>query len=155
MKVTQHVEHLLRQGRNPKELVELGFPKLVVTKVRRQLKGEKSSQLAKAVKGRAGAKVESRPQPSALSPEMIALMEHRLTSFEGKFQGLETRVEVLEAADAEFSLLEDIEERLGGTPALGLKHRFKCSCGASGFVALHIMCTKCEKATWWGWFPKQ
>ena len=36
MKVTEQVEHLLQQGRKPKELVELGFPKSVVTRVRRQ-----------------------------------------------------------------------------------------------------------------------
>ena len=37
MKVTEHVERLLRQGRKPKELIELGFPKSVVTRVRRQM----------------------------------------------------------------------------------------------------------------------
>ena len=42
MKVTKHVEHLLRQGRKPKELIELGFPKSIVTKVRRQLRKEKT-----------------------------------------------------------------------------------------------------------------
>jgi len=41
MKITEHVEHLLRQGRKPKELIELGFPKSVVTRVRRQLREEK------------------------------------------------------------------------------------------------------------------
>lgn len=41
MKTTEHVEQLLRQGRKPKELVELGFPKSIVTRVRRQLKEEK------------------------------------------------------------------------------------------------------------------
>lgn len=40
MKVTEQVEHLLRQGRKPKELVELGFPKSVVTRVRRRLREE-------------------------------------------------------------------------------------------------------------------
>ena len=41
MKVTQHVEHLLKQGRKPKELIELGFPRSVVTRVRRQLRNGK------------------------------------------------------------------------------------------------------------------
>lgn len=61
---------------------------------------------------------------------------------------LESQFKTLEA------LLGDTEARLDSTPALGLKQRFKCSCGASGFVALHIQCTKCGRETWWGWFPK-
>ena len=44
MKVTKHVQHLLRQGKKPKELVELGFPKAIVTSVSRQLREEKASQ---------------------------------------------------------------------------------------------------------------
>ena len=36
MKTTEHVEYLLRQGRKPKELLELGFPKQVITRVRRE-----------------------------------------------------------------------------------------------------------------------
>ena len=41
MKVTEHVEYLLRQGRDSRELVQLGFPKSVVTRVRKRLKEEK------------------------------------------------------------------------------------------------------------------
>jgi len=43
MKVTEHVEHLLRQGRKPGEFIELGFPKSVVTRVRRQLREQKAT----------------------------------------------------------------------------------------------------------------
>jgi hypothetical protein len=43
MKVTEHVEHLLRQGHKPKELVALGFSKRVVTRARRRLKEERAS----------------------------------------------------------------------------------------------------------------
>ena len=31
---------------------------------------------------------------------------------------------------------------------------YKCKCGASGLVAMHIKCTKCYKDSWWGWVPK-
>ena len=51
MKVTEHVEYLLRQGRKPKELVELGFPKLVVTRVRRQLRKHKAAPQTKVPRG--------------------------------------------------------------------------------------------------------
>jgi len=67
MKTTKHVEELLRQGRKPKELVELGFPKSVVTRVHRQLKEEKTARGAKGEKG--GARARSHSQLSAVSPE--------------------------------------------------------------------------------------
>jgi ribosomal protein L37E len=51
--------------------------------------------------------------------------------------------------------IEELQNCLDGTPALGLKHHFKCHCGASGFVALHIKCTKCGRESWWGWFPRE
>lgn len=146
MKVTEHVEHLLRQGRKPTEVVELGFPKSVVTRVRRQLREEKTTLQPKVPKGRAEAK--SHPQPLAASSAEMALMQQKLAS-------LESWVEVLEATGTAGACLKDIEARLNGTPALGLRHRFKCDCGASGLVALHIQCTKCGGETWWGWFPKR
>jgi hypothetical protein len=149
MKVSKHVEKLLRQGRNPKELVELGFPKSVVTRVHRQLKEEKAARGPKAAKGRAEGK--GRPQPPPVSSDEITPIQQRLASLESEIKELETRVEVLEAIGRD---LESMEARLDGTPALGIRSRFTCSCGASGFVALHIQCTKCGKETWWGWFPK-
>jgi hypothetical protein len=147
MKISKHVEKLLREGRNPKEFVELGFPKSVVTRVRRQLKAEKPPKGLKVTEDRTQAKSYS--QASAASPANVALAEERLASMEGEIQALQDQVEVLSMS------VDEIESRLDGTPALGLKHRFTCSCGASGFVALHIQCTKCQRETWWGWFPKQ
>lgn len=150
MKVTQHVEHLLKQGRKPKELVELGFPKQIVTKVRRQLREEKIVSQPKTQKGRAEAK--TRPQLAVPSPTKTTSVQPKPDPLENKVRELEGRVEGLEALRAE---LDDIENRVNGTPALGLKHRFQCDCGASGFVALHVQCTKCGRETWWGWFLKQ
>ena len=90
-------------------------------------------------------------EPLAPAPEKGSI-EERLTSFESPVHKLENQVEMLGASK---SSLQEIEVRLKGTPALGLEQRFRCSCGASGFVALHIQCTKCGKETWWGWFPGQ
>lgn len=56
MKVIKHVEQLLRHGKKPKELVELGFPKSVATRVRRQLRGEKAITRARIPKGGVGAR---------------------------------------------------------------------------------------------------
>ena len=61
MKVTEHVEHLLRQGRKPKELIELGFPKSVVTRVRRQLREEKAAPQTKVPEGTTQAKAHLDP----------------------------------------------------------------------------------------------
>ena len=142
MKVTEHVEHLLRQGRKPIELIELGFPKRVVTRVRRQLREERTVPRSRTQKGR----TEVTPLAEATS------VQTRPVSLEGKVIRLESRVEILETILAE---LYDMENQLDGTPTLGLKHRFKCDCGASGLVAMRIRCTQCGRETRWGWFPKQ
>jgi hypothetical protein len=149
MKVTEHVENLLRQGRNAKELVQLGFPKSVITRVRRQLKQEKEGQQVKLTRNKAGDKSEA--QPLSASPLGNAPIEQQLVSLEIKLRNLETQVKILKTIE---SSVQAIEARIEGTPALGLKQHFKCQCGTSGLVALHIQCTKCGRKTWWGWFPK-
>ena len=52
MKVTAQVENLLRQGKKPKELVEFGFPKAVVTRVRRRLTEEEAGVQRKRCQGK-------------------------------------------------------------------------------------------------------
>jgi hypothetical protein len=141
MKVTEHVEHLLREGRKPKELVELGFPKRVVTRVRRQLKEEKPVPQSRAKKGSTG--VTPLVQTTPVQP--------RLESLERKVEQLENRLDELETL---IDAVEEINTHLHGTPDFGLKNRFKCDCGSSGYVALHIKCTKCGRETWWGWHPQ-
>ncbi len=91
-------------------------------------------------------------EPSAISPVEAALIEQKLASAESQIQELETRVEVLEEIGTD---LDDIAARLDDTPAVGLRHKFTCHCGASGFVALRIRCTKCGRETWWGWHPER
>jgi hypothetical protein len=149
MKVTEHVRYLLRQGRNARELVELGFPKSVITRVRRQLRQEEGGQRVKPTRGKAEDKNKVQPLSTSL-PEKAAI-EQQLASLETRLSNLETELEILEIIE---SSLQAIEARMEGTPALGLKQHFKCQCGASGFVALRIQCTKCGRETWWGWFPK-
>ena len=150
MKVTEHVEHLLRQGRKPKELIELGFPKLVITRVRRRLREEKTTSQPRTQKGKG--RRESHSQSTVTPHVETAPVPPKLGSLESKIRQLESRVEALEALGAD---LDDVETRINGTPALGLKYHFKCSCGASGYVAVRIKCTKCGRETWWGWHPEQ
>jgi len=93
MKVTEHVEQLLRQGRKPKELVELGFPKSVVTRVRRQMRQEKAPVRQKVPKGKADAKTRS--QASAASPVEMAPIQQRLASLESALQKVDNLVKAL------------------------------------------------------------
>jgi len=58
MKASDHVRKLLTSGHKPKELVELGFAKAVVTRVRRQLERERASSSTEAPARPAG---EERP----------------------------------------------------------------------------------------------
>ncbi len=46
MKVIQHVKQLLRQGKKRRELRELGFSKVSITRARRQLREERASERA-------------------------------------------------------------------------------------------------------------
>jgi polyhydroxyalkanoate synthesis regulator phasin/ribosomal protein S27AE len=153
MKTAEHVEYLLRRGKNPKELQELGFPKRVITRLRRQLKEEKMAAQVKVPEVKTGVKTSSKL--STTLDKSAVIQEQELESLENDLNELKDRIKHLEAACAENASLEELKVHLDGTPALGLKHRFKCSCGASGFVAMHIQCTKCGQETWWGWFPKE
>lgn len=152
MRVTEHVEHLLRQGKKPKELLALGFPKQVITRVRRRLREEKGVQRAK-VRGDGGG-AEGLLQSSLAPGETGVSAEKKLAVVESDLKELEGRIALLEGTITKSATLDDLNTRLDGTPALGLKHRFQCECGVSGFVAVHIQCTKCGRETWWGWFPK-
>ena len=80
--------------------------------------------------------------------------EQKLMTLDNSLQQVQNRVGLLEKALLEKASLEDIEARLSGSIGLNIKQRFTCNCGASGFVAMHIQCTKCGRETWWGWFPE-
>jgi hypothetical protein len=141
MKVTEHVEHLLRQGRKPVELVELGFPNSVVTRVRRRLREEKAAQRTLVPKG--GHDVKDHRAVLAALRDELAVMHKKLVSLESHLQGMDEALGVLKT-------------RLDGSPSAGLKARFECTqCGARGLLATYIKCTKCGNANWWGWWPEK
>ena len=150
MRVSKHVENLLREGRKPRELLELGFSKHVVTRVRRQLKEEKASSKMGASK--VPTSTQSGLEPAQSSVTETPPTQPVLASLERRVQHFESRLEKLEAL---VEKVEEIDTRLNGTPALGLKREFKCSCGASGLVAIGIKCTQCGRETYWGWWPKK
>lgn len=139
MKVTEHVELLLRQGHKPRELIQLGFSKNVVSRVRRKLKMEKAAEEIKVPAERVREDAHAQWSVSANS-DMTQVLQ-KLESYESCYQELKERV-------------NDLEACLKDTPTLGMRKRFKCDCGASGFIAIHVQCTKCGKEAWWGWFPR-
>jgi ParB/RepB/Spo0J family partition protein len=40
-------------------------------------------------------------------------------------------------------------------PLSGIRRDFKCSCGTTGFIAARVKCTKCDKESWYGFWPKE
>jgi len=107
MKVTEHVEHLLRQGRKPKELIELGFPKSVVTRVRRQLREEKAVPQIKVPEGTDQA--ETHVQTPVESPGKMAVIQRKLQSVESDLQKVDSLVKAL----AEVTVLMAAARELG------------------------------------------
>jgi hypothetical protein len=93
MKVTKHVEQLLRQGRKPKELIELGFPKSTVTRVYRQLKEEKATLKVKAPEETAQAETHLQIPPE--SPETIATIWQKVQSMANDLQRIDSLIQAL------------------------------------------------------------
>ena len=152
MKTTEHIEYLLRQGKKPKELQELGFPKRVVTRVSRKLRQEKHkpeenpAKTEKVISGVGGTAVTSHNE--------IAKLESRLAAMDSDLKELKEQTSELREAVLGAVTPEELEEQLDGTIGLGLKQRFECQCGATGLVAMRVRCTKCGRESWWGWFAK-
>ena len=93
MKVNEHVKRLLEQGRRPKELIELGFPKSVVNRVRRQLRKQKAAPQTKVPEGTAEAETHLQIPPE--SPDRIAAVEQKLQSMATDIQKVDSLVKAL------------------------------------------------------------
>lgn len=222
MKVTEHVERLLLQGKKPKELAELGFPKRVVTRVRRKLRKEKATSQQKESKGAPQAETQLLTSPE--SPETLTTIWQKVQSMAndleridslvktltevtvliatsrhlGTFrretcsyqknglcmldtwssedevpQGIGEPVLIVENEKPEWHIkpspfycamcniplenhIEVIEDKVSDDPLFGARYHITCKgCGSKGWVAAKIMCTKCGRETYWGWFPKE
>ena len=93
MKVTKHVEKLLRKGRKPKELIELGFSKSVVTRVHRQLRREKATSQKRQPEGARQAETKLQTPPE--SPETISTIWQKVQSMATEPQRIDSLIEVL------------------------------------------------------------
>ena len=221
MKVSKHVEQLLRQGRKPRELVQFGFPKSVVTRMRRRLREEKATLEKKVPKG--APQAENQLQTPPESPDRIAAVEQKLQSMATDMQKVDSLVQVLsevtflmaaarqlgayrretcpyqkdglctlEAWSSEDEVpqgmgepvlvenekpewyvkpspfycvmcttplenrIDDIEDKASDNPLSGARSKITCKgCGNEGWIAAKIMCTKCHRETYLGWWPKK
>lgn len=124
MKVTKHIERLLRQGHKPKELIELGFPKLVVTRVRRQLREEKPTSRKKEPKGTAQAEtqLETPPEP----PETMATI----------WQKVQSMADDLDRIDSLVKALPEVTVLIATAQYLGNFRRETCSYKKDGLCRL-------------------
>ena len=132
MKVTKHVEHLLKQGRKPKELVELGFPKSIVTKVRRQLTKEKTVPQTK-IPQEAG-QAESHPEELAESAHKLAKMQQKLESLEGG----------LRKVDSLAKLLSEVAVLVAAAQEVGTDKREDCPHEEDGVCTLYTWTSRDE-----------
>lgn len=107
MKAAEHVELLLRKGRRPKELVELGFPKRVVTRVRRQLRKEKTAVQTKVPEVAPQAETQLQTPPE--SPETITTIWQKVQSMANDLQRIDSLIKAL----SEVSSVTAAAQRLG------------------------------------------
>lgn len=88
MKVIEHVEQLLRQGRKPAELIKFGFSKSVVTRVRRRLRKEKAALQRKEPEGAPQAETQLPTPPE--SPEEIATIWQKVQPMANDLQRIDS-----------------------------------------------------------------
>jgi hypothetical protein len=93
MKVTEHVEKLLRQGRKPRQLIKLGFSKTVVTKVHNQLRKEKA--IVDGERSKTTTQAGGHLQAPAGSPEKMTVIQQKLQSVEREPQKAENLVKAV------------------------------------------------------------
>jgi hypothetical protein len=124
MKVSKHVEKLLRQGRKPKELIELGFSKSIVTRIHRQLRKEKVALEGKVPKQLAQAETQLLTPPE--SPDTIATI----------WQKVQSMANDLETIDILVKALPEVTVLIAATRHLGTFRRETCSYVKDGLCTL-------------------
>ena len=161
----EEIAGLLSQGIPPSELVRRGYARGTVYKVARGLPKRGPPQpLVDGICSKnpqsVDLSIESDPDVVALKKEVrMAELEGLLKEIrapidlEGRLEGLEQTIKKLEDS-VEYHLgmlIEDIE----ASPLIGLKEKFKCTCGEEGLVATKVFCTACTRETSYGWWPKE
>jgi len=142
MKTLEHIEMLLRAGKKPKELIEWGFAKQAVSRVKKHLKDE----VTQSIEDVPGHKQDIEIQ--ADSDELITTLVDEISTIRQKLAELEAQVASIMPA-------EEIQALFRSTPVHNLKNQYECECGSKGLVAFRFKCTACDKESWWGWIPEK
>jgi len=109
MKVSNHVRRLLINGHKPKELIQLGFSKTIVTRERRRLKKEKAALRAKA--SGATAQGVSHLQTEKESSDQTAAVEQELQSTANDLQKTDSLVESVSEVTSLMAVIQKLGKR--------------------------------------------
>ncbi len=101
----------------------------------------------------------SSAKPLADGYDVIADLLQRIERREGSDTAgtlLEAYVETMSKELRMLSARVDrLAQNLSATVGYRLRETYQCdSCGAKGHVAGRIVCTGCQKESWWGWWPE-
>jgi len=91
MRTTEHVEYLLKQGRRPKELKELGFSKSAITRARRKLEKEALVTETRTV----NIPTKNGSQGRVEVPDETTALRRRLDSAESQLEQISHLVKIL------------------------------------------------------------
>jgi DNA-directed RNA polymerase subunit RPC12/RpoP len=134
MKATEHIEYLLRQGRNPKELIELGFLKTTVTRVHRKLGKERRIKMTEAADTEKVAVTKRRADSLMKPPANTAVPDPKLEFTESQWEQVSKLINILPELD---SLMAAVE-------AIGIEEREVCSYYEDGVCTLAIWDSEAE-----------
>ena len=93
----EHIAYLLKQGKKPKDIVELGFSKRVVTRIFRKLKEEKRAT-RKESERTAFSSNETPPLDAAIKPSELASLKEQIQRLESRIKALEKQCVELKRA---------------------------------------------------------
>lgn len=155
------IVRLLTAGKPAAELVRQGYSKGTVYKMARRVTalpaaGREGSQ------AQAEAEVETDPEIVRLKKELRKAqlqrqirearapleVETRLLALGGRVTQVEQYLK--QAVEA----LQSLRAKVAADPLSGVREQYTCACGAKKYVAIRIMCTSCDAASWYGWWPK-
>jgi DNA-directed RNA polymerase subunit RPC12/RpoP len=132
MKATEHIENLLRQGRKPKELIELGFLKTTVTRVYRKLRKEGSIKMTEAADTEKDAATK-RPELTSKTPANTAAPKPK-----------EFTESQLEQISNLIGILPELDSLMAAARAAGIEEREVCSFYEDGVCTLAIWDSEAE-----------
>ena len=132
MKVGEHVERLIRQGKKTKELIELGFSKKVITRVRRQLRKEKALLQAKS----------SAETAQGLSPvQTVAESSDQMAEI---WQKLQSMANDLQEVDSLVKSLSEVRLLMAAAQKFGKDRQEMCKHLEDGFCTVETWLSKDE-----------